>query len=121
METKKCQFCGEEINIDAIKCKHCRADLRTYSEWWYRNRPERKLLGVCAMLSDGLMIPLYWVRLGGIFLAIFQPQLILLYLALGLFIPYSRRESAPINRFFKRIKDLLGFTPKQNENIAKVE
>ena len=23
METKKCGFCGEEILIDAIKCKHC--------------------------------------------------------------------------------------------------
>jgi len=23
MATKKCPFCAEEIDIDAVKCKHC--------------------------------------------------------------------------------------------------
>jgi hypothetical protein len=26
-ETKKCKFCAENINIEAIKCKHCRSSL----------------------------------------------------------------------------------------------
>ena len=26
-ETKKCSFCAEEINVDAIKCKHCGSNL----------------------------------------------------------------------------------------------
>jgi ribosomal protein L37AE/L43A len=29
---RKCPFCAEEIKADAIKCKHCRADLRDSPE-----------------------------------------------------------------------------------------
>ena len=35
--TKTCQFCGEEININAIKCKHCgewlKSHLNTYVQY----------------------------------------------------------------------------------------
>lgn len=34
-QTKKCPLCKENILIDAIKCKHCRADLRS----WFAKHP----------------------------------------------------------------------------------
>ena len=26
-QTKKCQFCAEEIKVEAIRCKHCKSDI----------------------------------------------------------------------------------------------
>ena len=52
METKKCPFCGEEIKIEAIKCKHCGEFIESKKE---ETESEKN--------SKLLMIPQAWYSL----------------------------------------------------------
>lgn len=56
MTTKKCPFCAEEINIDAIKCRHCGEMLNSQTSSKEVYPQVRKWSpGVAALLS--LIIP----------------------------------------------------------------
>ena len=46
IQTKTCPFCGEEININAIKCKHCGEFLKK-NQQEQTTEPETKICPFC--------------------------------------------------------------------------
>ncbi len=77
----------------------------------HRNRPERRLAGVCAALSDQLGLPLPVVRAGfliGAFVPAVNSLVILLYLALWFVTPPALGERSGLDRVLAAFRDLLG-------------
>jgi phage shock protein PspC (stress-responsive transcriptional regulator) len=77
----------------------------------HRNRPERRLAGVCAALADQLAVPLPLVRAGfliGAFIPAINSLVILLYVGLWFVTPPALGERSALDRAIAAIRDLLG-------------
>jgi len=91
---KRCPYCAEEIQDEAIKCRYCGSDLRV-SSWtgWggkrlYRSQRDRKLAGICAGLADYLDIDPVLVRVLWVVFAFLSAGIaVLLYGVLIFIIP----------------------------------
>lgn len=60
-KTKKCTFCQEEIQIDAIRCKHCKSDLEDTNTSYNKSEYAKYLI-----LS--LLLPIVGILIGIVFM-----------------------------------------------------
>lgn len=119
-ETKKCPYCFEEIKAEAIKCRWCGTHLSKKSvfEDWYRDLPERRILGVVSVLAKNTSISVQVWRIIFIVSILFHGLGLIAYFSIWALTPFHKDGKSPFDwalDIFRKLWDTLFGKKQANE------
>jgi phage shock protein C len=98
-DQKRCEYCAEEIRVEAKRCPYCRSRIRKFERTqWHRGHGDARMAGVASALGHALSIPVGLIRLGFVVSCFFHLAGPLAYAVLWVVIPENLGRASALQR-----------------------